>query len=105
MPSGRVVNTTYDTAGRPYTLKGTLSGAQTTYVSSTFYATHGAVSQMALGNNMTQTTGFNARLQPVSIQAGGLLTLGYTYSPNLNNGNIQNQTISRPVGNWTQTYG
>jgi RHS repeat-associated protein len=107
LPSGRVINTTYDSAGRPYTVKSTpLGGTQTTYVSSASYATHGALSQIAMGNGITETTSFNARLQPVSIQAGNLLTLGYTYSPTQNNGNAQNQTITRPgVGYWTQTYG
>jgi YD repeat-containing protein len=107
LPSGRVVNTTYDSAGRPNTVRSTpLGGTQTTYVSSASYATHGALSQIAMGNGITETTSFNARLQPVSIQAGNLLTLGYSFSPSQNNGNVQTQTITRPgVGSWTQTYG
>ncbi len=69
---------------------------------------HGAIYQMTLGNNLLETTVYDpARLQPVSMMAGGL-TLGYTYAPAglsaFNNGNVQSQTIQAGAANWTQTY-
>src|SRR5579864_1037971 len=68
------------------------------------YAPHGAISTITLGNGLTESTQFNARLQPISIGAGSLLSLAYCYSPadpncssvpqGANNGNLQSQTIS-----------
>src|SRR5262245_8352351 len=60
---------------------------------------------MKLGNGVTETRSYNSRLQPTQIQAGSLLTLTYGYSANQNNGNVQSQIITRPVGTWTQSYG
>ena len=108
LPSGRVVKTSFDTAGRPTSVKGTFSSAQTTYVSSASYAPHSALQHLGLGNTLTETTTFNSHLQPQSIQAStpsvqNILNLGYTFQ---SNGNIQTQTITRAsLGTWTQTYG
>jgi RHS repeat-associated protein len=77
----------------------------TTYATVTSFATTGAATSMTLGNALAETTTFNARLQPTQIQAGALMTLGYTYSATQNNGNLQTQTITRPSSSLTQTYG
>ena len=57
------------------------------------------------GGALNEATTFNSRLQPTTIQAGSLLTLGFTFGTTNNNGNIQTQTIddgTDPVK--TQTY-
>jgi len=72
---------------------------------------HGAIQTQTLANgNLGLSRIDNARLQPLTIQAGtqtgNLLTLDYVYSPTSNNGNVTSQTITRPgIGAWTQTYG
>ena len=105
MPSNRKFLTTYDGAGRPNSV-GTSAGS---YVSSVTYAPQGAPSQVVFGNGVTETRNYNARLQPMQIAAGtsstNLLNLQYGYSPTQNNGNVMSQTITRPVGSWTQMYG
>jgi hypothetical protein len=65
----------------------------------------GQTKAMALGNGLTETSGFNDRQQTTSIQlatanancAGSglnVLGLGYTFPTGLNNGNVQTQTIA-----------
>ena len=100
-PSGRAVTTGYDGAGRPVSVTGALSGASTPYIpavtsgtANVQYAPQGAISQINLHNGLSETTGYNARLQPTSIQLGSLLTLGYGYSATNNNGNVGSQTIT-----------
>ena len=99
--SGRIVATGYDGAGRPVSVTGALSGASTPYIPSVTsgppnvqYAAQGAISQINMHNGLSETTGYNARLQPTSIQLGSLLTLGYGYSATNNNGNVGSQTIT-----------
>jgi YD repeat-containing protein len=63
-----------------------------------------------LANGLTETTTYNARLQPTGIQLGALMTLGYGYSPGNNNGNVASQTITSALTaggtmTATQTYG
>ncbi len=75
------------------------------YASGIEYAAHGAISQMTLGNSLVETTGFNTRLQPTSIAAGSLLTLGYWYGTGAsNNGNLISQTITADGRSYTQSY-
>jgi YD repeat-containing protein len=62
MPTGRVVSTTYDNAGRAVTLQGALGGT-TTYASSIGYAPHGAITAMRFGNGLGESFSFNSRLQ------------------------------------------
>ena len=100
-PSGRAVTTGYDGAGRPVSVTGALSGASTPYIPAVTsgppnvqYAAQGAISQVNLHNGLSETTGYNARLQPTSIQLGSLLTLAYGYSATNNNGNVGSQTIT-----------
>ncbi|MBI3679714.1 MAG: RHS repeat protein [Acidobacteria bacterium] len=97
-PSGRVVTTSYDDAGRPVQMTGLRAGASTTYVSGAQYAAHGALMLLQLGNGVTESTGYNNRLQMQTRTAGlpgiTLLGLSYGYAVGANNGNVQSQTIS-----------
>ncbi len=65
-PSGRVVDTTYDPAGR---ISQVTSG-QTVYASSITYWPHGGVKDLKLGNNLWEHSLFNERLQPTEIGLG-----------------------------------
>ena len=66
-PSGRVVKSVYDGAGRISTLTGTKGTQTKTYASQYGYASHGAVSKVKLGNGLWEHTSFNSRLQPTEI--------------------------------------
>jgi hypothetical protein len=58
------------------------NGSGGNYASSIKYTPHGALTSMILdGSGLTEATTYNSRLQPVSMQAGSLLTLGYFYCP------------------------
>ena len=69
-----------------------------------------------MGNGIEETRGYNSRLQPTRIQAGGLLTLWNCYQagddascPSLiatpaNSGEIQGQKIMRGSQSWTQKF-
>jgi RHS repeat-associated protein len=100
-PSGRAITIAYDPAGRVNGVTGT---GNKTYTSLINYAPQGAVSSMTMGNNLVESTAFNNRLQPTSIDLGSLATLGYTYGTTNNNGNVQTQTISAPSFGVTQSY-
>jgi len=125
-PSGRVVQTEYDSAGRVAGVRN--QGATSYYAGATAsdaanriqYSPQGAVSTMKLGNGKWEHTNFNNRLQPTRIGLGtsgtdsSVLQLDYTYSnsnPSIhdNNGNVLTQTITASKsggGNLilTQTY-
>jgi len=114
-PSGRVVATGYDGAGRPSSLM--TSGPQT-YASGLTYAPTGGLTNLNLGNGLIEKTQYNDRLQPTSIRVGpatgaALLQLGFTYgaTSSQDNGNVQTQTITAPEAGssltlqLTQTYG
>lgn len=80
---------------------GVLSSATTPYIAAVAsgpanvqYAPQGAVTQINLHKGLSETTAYNARLQPISIQLGSLMTLGYGYNPTANNGNVASQTIT-----------
>ena len=109
MPSGRKVTLTYDSIGRPNGLSAVYGSANPTYVSSVSYAPHGAVTQMALGNTLTEQTCFNNMLQPFVIRQRPAANVSacqstatadthdvgffsYTF-PSGNNGNVAGQTI------------
>lgn len=94
-PSGRVVATTYDQAGR-------ISGVQGARASlgSISYMPHGAVTSARLGNGLWETTLFNMRLQPKWIRLGQSPTTSEIFelqngygNPATNNGNIYAQPI------------
>jgi RHS repeat-associated protein len=112
-PSGRIVNYSYDIAGRLLSVAGSA-----TYASSIAYVSHGGLASFTLGNNKVEQTCYNNRLQPAVIRLGtststncvntsgaDLLNLNYNYGTTNNNGNVQSQIIVRPVGTWTQSYG
>jgi RHS repeat-associated protein len=101
-PSGRVVNTNYDGAGRVNGVTGTGSR---NYATSILYAPQGGMTSLALGNLLTESTAYNNRLQPTSISVGTLVSFGYIYGTSNNNGNVQSQSITAPGLSLTQTYG
>jgi YD repeat-containing protein len=111
-PSGRIVTTAYDDAGRLSAVNGQKSGeANKTYASSPTYTAHGAIKDLKLGNNLWEHTSFHTRLQPTEIglgtTQGGIdrLKLNYSYGTTNNNGNVQSQTITIPnVPTLQQSY-
>lgn len=107
-PSGRVVTTSFDTAGRISSLNGQKSGeANKTYASQISYALHGAVSAMQLGNTKWEHTDFNSRLQPTQIGLGtsstdsSILKLDYAYGTTNNNGNINRDPENAGPTHWS----
>ncbi len=78
------------------------------YLDAATYAPHGAPATMTLGNGVTETTDYNSRLQPAEIDVvngSSLLTLGFNYNTENNNGNLLSQTIAAPgMGSVTQHY-
>ena len=115
-PSGKVVQTEYDAAGRVAGVKsGALyyAGATATDAANRIqYAAHGAVSIMKLGNGKWEHANFNSRLQPLQIGVGtsqtnsSILQLDYGYgAASANNGNVQTQTITIGVTVMTQSFG
>ena len=128
-PSGRVVTTSYDKANRPYQVAGTLSSNSTTYAScpsavsptDPCSASHGALTQLLFGNQQTEQTCYNNRLQPFLMRFGpgavncsnppttpattDLLNLALGYGGSTNNGNLQSQAITRQGTSWSQSYG
>ncbi len=105
-PSGRVVAYSYDRAARPATVGLTTVGA-TTYAS-VGYKPHGAIETLTFGSGLIESWDYDQyRLQPVSMSAGSLLTLGFSYgTATTNNGNLMQQTITVPglSSTLTQAY-
>ena len=101
-PSGRVVNTRYDVAGRICAVGGTSCTAAGPYVGSTTYAENGALQQATLRNGLVETTTFNVRFQPTGLTAvkgSQMLGLGYGYPGGTsNNGNVVSENITTPGG-------
>jgi YD repeat-containing protein len=99
-PSGKDVRMVYDAAGRLSSVSRYISGAlDKTYASQFSYTSHGAPSQVKLGNNLWEHTNFNSRLQPERIGLGSspgsisVVAFDYTYGTTNNNGNVLTQTI------------
>lgn len=115
-PSGKVVTTQVDSAGRVAGVKnqatgGYYAGAAASDASNRIrYTAHGAVEAIKLGNGLWEHTIFNARLQPTHIGLGlsssnsGVLQLDYSYGTTGNNGNVESQTITLPGLTLTQNY-
>ena len=111
-PSGDVINTSYDAAGRINQVNKTGGPA---YASGIAYTPSGAVQSTTLGNRLIEQTMYNSRLQPVTIQLGtaasasSVLELDYgfnTAGQTDNNGNVLEQKIK--IGTTLvadQTYG
>jgi RHS repeat-associated protein len=114
-PSGRVVETKLDGAGRIAGIQHVATsayyaGAAGTDTDRFQYASNGAVQAMKLGNGLWEHTNFNSRLQTVQIGLGtsssdsSKLRLDYAYGlivggtldTTKNNGNIQSQTMTLP---------
>jgi RHS repeat-associated protein len=119
-PSGRVVSTSYDNAGRFNTVTGQKAGEPNkSYATSFSYTANGTVSSVKLGNNLWEHTSYNSRLQPVEIGLGtsatdsSVLKLSYSYGvvvnnapldTTKNNGNPESQTITGAGLSLKQTY-
>ncbi|HYV09785.1 MAG TPA: RHS repeat-associated core domain-containing protein [Pyrinomonadaceae bacterium] len=116
-PSGRVITTGYDEAGRLAGVRDQSSGiyyaggASTDTTNRVQYAAHGAVSVMKLGNGLWEHTNFNTRLQPTEIGLGtsGISTsvvgLTYNYGTTNNNSNVLSVSYAGGGLNYTQSFG
>ncbi|MFY9607891.1 MAG: hypothetical protein WAU45_04655 [Blastocatellia bacterium] len=118
-PSGRVVQTEYDAAGRLAGVKNQATGlfwagaTASDAANRMQYAAHGAVLVTKLGNSKWEHTNFNSRLQPLQIGLGtsatnsSLLQLDYSYGSTCqanNNGNVLTQTITIGATVMSQSY-
>jgi RHS repeat-associated protein len=116
-PSGRVISTEYDPAGR---LAGVRDQQSSLYYAGAVgsdstnrikYAAHGGVSVVKLGNNLWEHTDFNSRLQSSEIGLGtsstdsSTLRLTYNYGTTNNNGNMQSVSYLGGGLSYTQTFG
>ncbi len=116
-PSGRVIETKYDSAGRIAGIKDQQSGTYyagaigTDATNRLQYAPSGSVSVMKLGNGLWEHTNFNSRLQPTEIGLGTSATnsntvgLTYNYGTTNNNGNLQSVAYAGGGLSYTQTFG
>jgi RHS repeat-associated protein len=134
-PSGRVVNTSYDTANRISQLQDVYNGNTSTHASAINYWPNRVMENMNVGHgsdggvNLVENTTLNSRLQVSSrnVQRGSVFPVQFSFTygaTGQNNGNLtaqQIQTIAAPnppcVGappctvtpipalNLTQTYG
>lgn len=118
-PSGRVIETAYDGAGRA----GGVKRGQHWYAGgdgtgAAGYAPHGGIEAVSLGNGLWEQRRYNARLQPTQIGLGtgktsgsltaagsGLLLLDFGYGTGSNNGNVLSQRIRAGMLDVTQSYG
>lgn len=111
-PSGRILKTEYDQAGRIagvnnngsfYYAGGSPNSQDATYSNRFSYTAHGDVSDVRLGNGLWEHTAFNSRLQPTEIDLGtstgsiDRLKLSYDYGTSNNNGNVRSQMITIPT--------
>jgi RHS repeat-associated protein len=81
-PSGRIVNYSFDYAGRVTSVTGNLSGSTTPYVTSAAYLPFGPLTSLAFANGTTETRTFDQRYSPAAWQlstASGLLA-NYAYA-------------------------
>ena len=112
-PSGKVVKTGYDQAGRISGMWEETDNGNHYYAGGTGddavgYEPHGGLRQLFLGNGLWEQRRYNARLQPTQIGLGtekvaagtaltttraGLLLLDYSYGSTSNNGNLLSQRI------------
>jgi RHS repeat-associated protein len=106
-PSGRVVETAFDGAGRTKTA----TGGGKTYANVSAFAAHGGVQTVAVsGGAMTETTGYTDDLQMQSREwvagAAQLWKMELAYgAPSSNNGNVTAQTVSAAgTALWSQSY-
>jgi len=124
-PSGRVIKSDYDAAGRIVKVK--KGSNDEPYGEASEYLPHGAIKTLKLGyvnqaEVMTETSDYSNRLQPIltrvqpRLSALSLLRLDYYYCPGLlltctsNNGNLHSQRISYDAiggeaASWANTQG
>lgn len=107
-PSGRTVNTDFDSAGRIAGIRKQGSndyyaGGEPGSTSAIQYAAHGVVRNLRLGNGLWETTAFdNARQQVAHFKLGRTpdssdkLQLDYDFGAQ-NNGSLRGQTIAVPT--------
>jgi RHS repeat-associated protein len=110
-PSGRVLNYTYDAAGRPASAVDPTGPIK--YVTAATYAPHGAVTGMNYGGTstfagITHTNSYDKRLQPVTLSAATLsatiLSLSYNFHLGAgDNGNVF-QIVNNRDNNRTQNF-
>jgi YD repeat-containing protein len=117
-PSGRVISTEYDGAGRAAGVRNQASGlyyaggAAADPAGRIQYAAHGAASSVRLGSGLWEHTLFNSRLQPTQIGLGlstldsSALRLDYAYGTADDDGDVRAQTITTPgsASPFVQTY-
>ena len=110
-PSGRVITTAYDGAGRASGVSGSLGGTAASYAVAG-YEPSGAYTTIGYGNNVVQHFWYDNRLRPQSMRtayqdnpAQTDLQLTNTW---LANGNLQGQTLDRGAAGLpvlSQTFG
>ena len=124
-PSGKVVETVYDGAGRVAGVR--KKKADRTYdyyaggvgvANAIGYAAHGGIERMRLGNVLWEERRYNRRLQPTQIGLGTARTtaatldtatsprllLDYSYGTTTNNGSVASQQIRVGTLDLTQSY-
>ena len=118
-PSGRVVETLYDGAGRVAGVRQEerpevyryYAGGAAGEADPIDYTAHGGIEQLRLGNGLREQRSYNRRLQPTRIELTGTesnnaarLRLDYSYGAVSNNGNVVSQQIRAGALNVTQRY-
>lgn len=112
-PSGRKIESCYDSAGRVSQLLNVTQTPATVYAGPITYSLAGGTSQTTktLGNALIETMNTNTLLQTTSIQLGtqsapgSALSLAYGYAAaGSNNGNVMSQTITRGAASGGQTF-
>jgi RHS repeat-associated protein len=83
-PTGKLIGYGYDSGGRLNSVTVTVNGTATTYASGVTYAPHGGTTGISFGNGLVESKVYDSRLRTTQIQAGSLLTLGYSYSAGSN---------------------
>jgi hypothetical protein len=108
-PSGRVVTTEFDNAGRITGVRNQATqnfyagAAETDSTNRIKYTSHGAVKDMKLGNGLWEHSIFNPRCQMTEIGLGtsqgsnNRAKISYSYGTTNNNGNLRSQTITVPT--------
>jgi RHS repeat-associated protein len=77
-------------------MSGSTVASSEAYASGWQYGSHGLLTQMTLGNGLTETTQYNSHLQPTQRSLGSLWSLTNTYGTTANNGNVVKQTLTVP---------
>jgi len=107
-PSGRVITYTPDAAGRLLKVSGAKNGLTIDYASGMQYASHGAVSQIALARGLVENLRFNSRLQMDQVRLGTAareqriypLNIAQSYSYD----SLNRLWTASEAGWWSQTY-